>query len=202
MSKRGFWSLLLVGLLALAFPLLIAAQSELPPDRGTERGFGPGMHGRYGMHGGYGMHRGGYGMGGGWRGGGMNPIAALVEASGMSWEEVITALEAGQSYAAVAEEAGVSLEELVESILAARELALEEAVEAGYISQEQADSMLEEMEEHLLERLSGTWEPRNGGGPGTLRGGRWGRGRGRGRFAPEERPEYRYNSGHCPWNES
>ncbi len=194
MSKRGLWILLLVGLLALTFPLLIAAQGERPPAEDAYQGFGPGMHG------GYGMHRGGYGMGGGWRGGGMNPITALVEITGMSWEEVVTALDAGQSYAAIAEEAGVSLEELVESIITAREAALEEAIEAGYISQEQADYMLEEMEEHLLEHLSGTWEPRYGGGPGA--GGGWGSRRGRGRFTPEERPGSRYNSGHCPWDES
>jgi uncharacterized protein (DUF433 family) len=195
MSKRGLWILLLVGLLALTFPLLIAAQGELPPNEDSYQGFGPGMHG------GYGMRRRGHGLGG-WRGEGMNPIAALVDATGMSWEEIVTALEAGQSYAEIAAEAGVSLEELVESIITAREATLEEAVEAGYISQEQADYMLEEMEEHLPERLSGTWEPRYGGGPAAGGGGRWGGRRGGGRLTPAERPGYRYDSGHCPWDES
>jgi hypothetical protein len=103
------------------------------------------------------------GFGGGWMGGGLSLVAATAEATGTTVEDVVTALQAGETYADIAEDAGITLDAIVDTAIAARAAALSEAVESSRLTQEQADAMLAEMEEHLQEQLKGTWTPYGGG---------------------------------------
>lgn len=160
MLKKALPLSLVIGLLVLALPLAAAAQAlplaaaaqwEDPPSSTPYSGRGFGMMGR-GSRGAR-----------GWMGGGMSLVAATAEATGLTVDDVVAALQAGETYADLAESAGVTLEAIVDAAVAARTAALTEAVESGRLTQEQADAMLAEMEEHLREQLDGTWTPYGGG---------------------------------------
>lgn len=119
-------------------------------------------------------------------------IDATAEATGLTEEEVIAALQSGQTFAEIAEAQGVDPQTIVDALLADRQAVLEQAVADGRLSQEQADWMLEEMAEHLSERLTQPWAPRSFGtgwmGMG-MRHGRFGRGSRMGTgFAPRFSP--------------
>jgi len=94
------------------------------------------------------------GMGwGGWFGGPGNRWAAFdaaADALGMTPVELFTALHSGKTLAEVAEEQGVDLETVQEAIRAARveamRNAIEQAVEDGRMSQEEANWLLEGLE--------------------------------------------------------
>lgn len=107
--------------------------------------FGWRMHG-WRMHGGpvWGM-----------RGGSL--VEATAEATGMSHEEVVAALADGQTFAQIAEAAGVDPKAIVDAFVTERKEMLQEAVSEGRLTQEQADQMLEEMTEHISERLDEPW---------------------------------------------
>ena len=102
-------------------------------------------------------------------------VEVTAEVTGLSEQEVITALESGQTFAQIAEAAGVDPQAIVDAFVAEREEVLEAAVSEGRLTQEQADEMLEEMSEHLAERLSEPWTP-FGGAEGWSGHGRMGRG--------------------------
>ncbi|HHS98003.1 MAG TPA: hypothetical protein ENK08_08930 [Chloroflexi bacterium] len=110
----------------------------------------------------------GEGVGGWMRGGlrwgmrGVSLVEATAQATGLSEDEVIAALESGQTFAQIAEAQGVDPQAIVDAFVAEREEMLEEAVSEGRLTQEQADEMLEEMSEHLAERLSEPWTPFGG----------------------------------------
>jgi hypothetical protein len=116
-------------------------------------------------------------MGGGWGWGmhGFSLVDATAEVTGLTVEDVIAALQEGQTFAQIAEGQGVDPQAIVDAFLADREAALQEAVNEGRLTQEQADQMLEEMAEHVSERLEQVWAPRSFGG-GRMGGrslGRW-----------------------------
>ena len=105
----------------------------------------------------FGWHSGGRGMGGfgrggfGWAGGGpWTMFDTAAEALGLTPEEFFAELRAGKSPAEIAEEQGVDVEALYDAVNAARveakKLAIEQAVEEGRMTQEQADQMLERLE--------------------------------------------------------
>jgi hypothetical protein len=127
--------LLLAGLGGVA---LVFAQEPTPPVP-------------FGWHGG-GRGMGGFGRGGfGWAGGGMwTMFDTAAEALGLTPEGLFAELRAGKSPAEIAEEQGVDVEALYDTVNAARgeamKQAIQQAVEDGRLTQDQADQMLERLE--------------------------------------------------------
>jgi len=120
-----------------------------------------------------------HGRGFGLWGGSWTMFDTAAEALGLTPEEFFAELHAGKSLAEIAEEQGIELEAVHDAINAdrveARREAIEQAVEDGRISQEQADWLLQGMELGFMP-------------------GRWGRGFGHGMrgpfgsFAPRSAP--------------
>ena len=146
-----------------------------------------------------------FGWGGGGRGFGFGRglcgqagLEAAAEALGMTADELSTQLWGGRTLADLADEAGVDLQTVREAVdaagQAAKRDAIEQAVEDGYLSREQADWLLEGLD-------SGYWGGRGFGFGHGMRGhfgfgrgmkGRFGFGRGMkgrfGSFAPPSAP--------------
>lgn len=92
--------------------------------------------------------------------------AALAELLGMSVQEFEEAMAQGKTPWQLAEERGIDLDEFREGMLDAFKKILAQAVADGVLTQEQANWMLEEMEEHLED---GEWPyggPYGSGGRG------------------------------------
>ena len=116
------------------------------------RGFGPGMGGPMfggpGMRGGpFGMH-GGPGMPGmrGGAGGGLLASEVLKTAAtylGMSQADLATALKGGKTLADVAKDKGKTADGLIKALTDAAKANLDAAVTAGWITQKQADAVLD-----------------------------------------------------------
>ena len=89
------------------------------------------------------MGRGGFG----WRGGGWTMFDTMAEALGLTPEEFFAESHAGKSLTEIAEEQGVDIEVVYDAMNAARGEAMregiEQAVEDGSLSQDQANWMLE-----------------------------------------------------------
>ena len=106
----------------------------------------------------------------------------------MTAEELHEALADGQTVPELAKAQGVALEDLVDALTAQR---IEQAVENGRLTQEQADERIETMKEHLLEQLESGFEMGRGGfggRPGPMRGGRRGGKEPGGRFPGQMAP--------------
>lgn len=131
-----------------------------------QQGYGPGMMGRQGGRG---------GMMGGWQSGGYGPLheymeQAVADEFGITVEEVENLHEQGKTMWDYAQENGLTSEQFRAKMVAARTAALGAAVADGAITQEQADWMLQRMDQ--------MWQ--NGMGFGSCHGaGRFG-GRGPG----------------------
>lgn len=146
---------------AVAEGVLTQERADLMQERAAE-GFGPGMQG--GFFGG----RGHGGMMGGFGGRGDSSLLAIAaEQLGMTQEDLLAELQDGSTIADLAAEQGVELQDIADAYIAQRAEDLAAAVEAGRITQEQADAMLEHMSEEMLECLEGDFAF---GGPG--KGGR------------------------------
>jgi len=187
-SKKIVFVVALVAALtitALAGAGLAFAQGPTPP----APGYVPG----YGCCGGWGM-RSGWGGGWGWSWHGTGLIDALAELTSLEPTDLYAELQAGQILLEVAQAHGVSAEELVEAAMVSRAEVLQQRVEAGYLTQEQADWMLEHMHEEMLEHLEAGVSPgfncwRFAGQPApNARPGRWGGWRGGGRWMPGSTP--------------
>jgi hypothetical protein len=136
-------------------------------------------------------------MRGGWKGGwgwgqhGMGLIDALAELTGLEPADLNAELQEGKTLLEVADAHGVSAEQLVEAALAYRAEVLQQRVEAGYLTQEQADGMLDHMEEEMIEHLEAgespgfnCWGLSDQPAPNARPGSRWGGWRGGGRWMP------------------
>jgi len=127
--------LLLAGLAGATF---VFAQEPTPPIP-------------FGWHGG-GRGMGGFGRGGfGWAGGGQwTMFDTAAEALGLTPEELFAELHAGKSLDDIAEAKGVDVQTVYDAMSAARgeamQQALQQAVEDGRITQEQADQMIGRLE--------------------------------------------------------
>ena len=120
-------------------------------------GYGPGMMGRGDDV--------GPGMLGRWRGknqrgGGTGPMhqymfEALAEQLGLTPEELQTRLDAGQTPYQIAKDKGLSDDQIRELFEKAHDAALAKAVEAGLLTQEQADGM----DKHMEQRWEGGFGP-------------------------------------------
>ena len=97
----------------------------------------------------------------------------LAEALGLTVEELHEALSDGQTVAEVAQAQGIALQDVADALVAAQSEHLQQAVDDGRITQEQADERIAQMEEHILEMLeSGEgMGPGSHGRPGGKRGG-------------------------------
>jgi urease accessory protein UreF len=104
-------------------------------------------------------------------------LEAVAEVLGLEVEDLQEALADGQTVAEVAEAQGVALEDVVDALMASVSERVQQAVEDGRITQEQADERIEQMEEHILQMLeSGRgcgMRPGSGdslGSPGRMQG--------------------------------
>lgn len=107
-------------------------------------------------------------------------VNIVVESLGIEADELVTELRAGKSIAQLAEENDVTLETIVEAIIAPRGENLTAAVEAGSLTQAQADAHLALLRANLDTLLNQTFDDSTFM-PGMRRGGRMGRGSGMGR---------------------
>lgn len=108
----------------------------------------------------------------GFFGGAADELAKLL---GLKSEEIVEKRNAGQSLADIAKEQGVEKDKVVDTIVDSREQFLDEKVEAGYLTEEQKNLMLERMQSRVQERVE---DPAVG--PGAGRGGCGGAGGGGG----------------------
>lgn len=150
---------------ALAEGWLTEEQAERMQER-LEPGFGPrGMDkGFMGPHGGLMGHDGDSIMG------------TIAEEAGLSVQDLFAELQEGKTLAEVASEHGVDAEAIVADHLAQLEENLQQAVEDGKITENQAGAMLEHAKEMVPDLLNNTWEGKFPGGfpggerPGRMRG--------------------------------
>jgi uncharacterized protein (DUF433 family) len=90
------------------------------------------------------------------------------EMTGLSEDEVVAALQEGQTIAELAESQNLEPEAIVEAALTEAESRLQEAVDNGRLTEEQMEQMLQRLAEELPEWLEQPWEPR--GPAGRARG--------------------------------
>ena len=83
-------------------------------------------------------------------------IDAVSELLGLSPEEIREERESGKSLVEIAEEQGVSEDALIEAIMAAPKEAIEQKVEDGILTEEQADHLIERLEQRVIWRINRT----------------------------------------------
>ncbi len=180
LKRKGLYTVLgLAGVLALLLGAVGAAYAQGPqPPVGDYPLHGYGTADHVGAMG-YGWDRGRHGF---------SLVDAVAEATGLTEDEVIAALQEGQTFAEIAAAQGVDSQAVVDALLADRQAVLEQAVADGRITQEQMDWMLDEMGEHLSEHLTQSWTPYQHFGAGWMGHGGSGHGprMGTGFFAPRQ----------------
>lgn len=100
-------------------------------------------------------------------------VEATAEATGLSEEDVIAALNDGQTFAEIAESEDVDPQNIVDAVVDEHRAQLEAAVDAGRLTEEQMGERLADIEERVTDQLDETYEPRLFGG-GRFGGGRFG----------------------------
>lgn len=85
------------------------------------------------------------GQGKGWHAKGAN-LETLAQTLGLSADELKAQLKEGKKLAAIAEQQGVSMDELRQKMQEARMQAIQQAVEEGKLTREQADRLLQKMQ--------------------------------------------------------
>jgi uncharacterized protein (DUF433 family) len=138
---------LAIGMLAVASVAVYAQDSVVLPAAG-DMVFG-------GRDGG----RGGFGRGG-------DALAMVAEQLGIEQAALVTELQAGKTIAQLAEEKGVSTADIVAAVIAARQEMLTSAVEAGTLTQAQADARLALLQADAEAMLDKTFTFSDGRGPG------------------------------------
>ncbi len=160
--------LVLVGLLAAGG--VVSAQGPGTPPAATPAWGGCGMMGgwsgsnSYGMMGRWGLDK--------------STLGIVAEKLGLSLDELTAKLRDGSTIADLAAAQNIPLDDLVQAVIAVRATALQDAVQAGRITQAQADLMLQRMTD-MIEACF-TSGPLGGFGAGMM-GGRGGRTGGVGR---------------------
>ena len=107
---------------------------------------------------------------------GARMVDILAKLTGLSADEVQDRRAAGESVADIAESKGVDSGKVVDEALAARKALLDERVQSGTLSEDDAAAVLDRMESRLNERV--TSDAPCGGGAGACGGGGMGGGRG------------------------
>jgi len=132
------------------------------------------------------------GAGWGFHGGDEVCSDTVAELTGLTQDEICDLRQEGMSLVEITAQQGISEDELVDVILAARKAEVEARVEAGTITQEQADFMLQQMEQNTRLAVNrtdagpagygnGYGQYGEGMGPGMMN--RWGSGNGSGQGA-------------------
>lgn len=152
-------------------PITLAVSGDASTD--TTAGSGPWGDGHRHGHGERGM---GHGPRGGFMGGNgpAEELAAAATALGVTQDELVASLRAGKSIAAVATDEGVSLQTVIDAIVAVEKTEIAAAVEAGRITQAQADEILPNVTAHvtdMVNRVPGEGPGGRHGGPGGRHGG-------------------------------
>lgn len=96
---------------------------------------------------------------------------AFAKALGLSEEELEERIEAGETMWQIAQDLGFTQDEFANLMIEARTSALDQAVEAGLLTREQADWMIQRM----AQRQAAGFGPGSGGcwGGGRMGGWRW-----------------------------
>ena len=132
----------------------------------NQYGSGSGVQGDpvYGQANQYGNGSGGTGPGygiaarGAWGGPESSLVAVAAQVLGMDQADLVAELQTGLTIADVATANSVDLQDIVDAYLAPRADTLAQAVEAGRITQDQADAMLAEMAAEISANLQEPWE--------------------------------------------
>lgn len=141
---------LAIGMLAVASVAAYAQDTVVPPADPAVSGL---------MFDGRGGGRGGLGRGG-------DALAIVAEQLGIEQTELVTELQAGKTIAQLAEEKGVSTDDIVAAVVAARQETLTSAVEAGNLTQAQADARLALLQADAEALLNKTFTFTDGRGAG------------------------------------
>jgi hypothetical protein len=96
--------------------------------------------------------------------------AAVAQKLGLTYEELNTALQNGQTVAQLAQAKGVSLDELKTVALDAMRTSFAELVEQGVMTQDQADWMLDRMDDMPMFNFDQGFGPGMMGGRGGMHG--------------------------------
>lgn len=172
-----FTKILTIGLIAIVVLALsatfILAQDVVDPIPPT---FGPG--GMMGSGGGYG--RGGM-MGGrdhfGSMMNGFSLLDIVAQETGLTVEEVQAELTSGVTIAQLVENHDIAVEDIIAAASAAHQEYLNQAVADGWLTQEQADWMQQNMAVMIESHINQSWGegvgPGQGRGPGGCHGGRF-----------------------------
>ncbi len=84
-------------------------------------------------------------------------IETIADLTGTSTDDVVSALADGQSLTEFAEEHGVNEDALLDGLMAAINVKLDEAVDDGDLTEEQAARFRTEISEHLQDLINGDW---------------------------------------------
>lgn len=123
----------------------------------------------------------------------------VAEALGLEADALATELQAGKTVAEIAEAQGVELDAVIEAVVAEHSAAFAAAVEAGELTQGQADAHVALLRENLAVRFNAAFEAGYGRGDfGRGRGGMMGRG-GRGMGGMGGMMNRGGGFGDCPW---
>ena len=98
-----------------------------------------------------------FGMGRGFGGFTSEELLSLLNLDAEALQEQ---LKAGKTLAEVAEAQGVDKQDVIDLLVVEQTAKLAEAVEAGKLTQEQADERLAQLEEFVANRVEGTFEPK------------------------------------------
>ena len=102
------------------------------------------------------------------RGPGGPGMDVAAQALGMTADELHTALDGGQTLAQVAASKGVSVQVLTDALVAAEKTHIAQDVTDGKLTQDKADQMLANVDQHVTDMINGV---RPQGGPQGGRGG-------------------------------
>jgi hypothetical protein len=146
-----------------------ADQMEERAQQRAEQGFGPGMGDElFGF--GMGPFDRGFGHGGFMLGGGENSLISIAaDKLGMTVSELTTELRNGKSIADLASEKGVDTQLIVDAYVEQVTTSLDQAVTNGRITQSQADTMLQQLQDRVPDMLNSTHGARM---PGWFGGGK------------------------------
>lgn len=97
----------------------------------------------------------GAGAGGRW-GGAVNTLDSVADLLGMDRTQIASERQAGKSLVDIAKAKNVSEDELVNTIIADRKATLDERIKAGTLTQQQADYMLQRMQERVKSSVERT----------------------------------------------
>jgi uncharacterized protein (DUF433 family) len=91
--------------------------------------------------------------------GGSGVIQAAAEAIGIEPAELIRALREGRTIADLAEENGVDVQRVVDAVVASERERLEDAIDAGRLTQDQAGAIADDLEERVTDLVNGDLAP-------------------------------------------